>query len=253
MAVVYLIPPLGRLDPEENFPFPDPEASGEVHGLVALGGNLSPGMLLSAYRQGIFPWYSRRPIRWYSPDPRFVICPQHVRPSSSMRRILNKRDFTLTCDQAFDQVIEACARIHASREGATWITDEMIVAYQELHRLGYAHSVETWVGGELVGGLYGVSLGRIFFGESMFFTRPNASKIAFYGLIELTLDRGIPLIDSQVANAHVHSLGGTSIPRSQYLEMLADLVRQSPDPRPWRGNIDPNLPRLRALLQWPSP
>jgi leucyl/phenylalanyl-tRNA--protein transferase len=198
--------------------------------LLAAGGDLSPERLLCAYRSGIFPWYEEgSPILWWSPDPRAVLEPGAVRISRSLRRRIARGDYEITVDRAFGEVIAACAAPRPKSEG-TWITDDMIVAYAELHRLGFAHSFETWEGGELVGGLYGLSLGRLFFGESMFSRASDASKVAFVYLAQLMVRWEFPLIDCQIPNAHLSSLGAVEIPRSEFLRILAQFG-QAPDRR----------------------
>lgn len=202
-------------------PFPDPvNAETDPDGLLAVGGDLAPERLLGAYRQGIFPWYSQgQPILWWSPDPRMVLFPERLHISRSLRKTIRQGRFRITFDQAFASVIEACAAPR-DREGGTWITEEMKLAYLDLHRLGHAHSVEAWQEGELAGGLYGIQIGTIFFGESMFSRSSNASKTAFVHLV-LTLEKlGCPLIDCQVHTAHLESLGACPIPRSRFLEIV---------------------------------
>ena len=220
------------LGEDEHFEFPDPEEAG-AQGVLARGGNLSPGMLLSAYRQGIFPWFSEdEPILWWAPDPRFVIYTADVHVSRSMKRVLNRDDVLVSADTDFDAVIDQCARIDRPGQYGTWITDEMIAGYGELHRLGYAHSIEVrthpkdlnGTEDDLVGGLYGVSIGRIFFGESMFSRRPNMSKLAFILLSRFVADQGFQLIDSQVYTRHLARLGGSAIPRARYMEELSQAL-----------------------------
>lgn len=214
------------LDENDRFPFPDPESAGD-EGIVAAGGNLSPGMLISAYSQGIFPWYSaREPILWWSPDPRFVVLPGEIRVSVSMKKFLRKNSFTFTLDTRFRDVMEACAASPRPGQNGTWITRDMIEGYCRLHELGYAHSVEVFRDGELVGGLYGISLGAMFFGESMFSRADNASKAAFVLLGMALEERGFGLIDSQVRTAHLESLGGRDIPRRDYLVRLRGLLEK---------------------------
>jgi leucyl/phenylalanyl-tRNA--protein transferase len=205
--------------------FPDPAfALQEPNGLLAVGGDLSPARLLNAYRQGIFPWYSQdEPILWWSPDPRTVLFPAQLHLSRSLRKTLRHHPFTVTLDSAFSQVIEACSESRPQKDGSqggTWISDEMKAAYGTLHRIGFAHSVECWQGEELVGGLYGVSMGRVFFGESMFSRRTDASKIGFAHLVRRLTDWGFVLIDCQVYSAHLASLGAVDIPREQFLTLL---------------------------------
>jgi leucyl/phenylalanyl-tRNA--protein transferase len=202
-----------------SYSFPDPaKISGSV---VCMGGNLSPGMLLSAYRQGIFPWFNEgEPVLWQSPDPRFVIFPQNLHVSASMKKVLKKKMFDITFDRDFHAVISACARARRPGQSGTWITGDMITAYTELHRLGMAHSAEAWQDGSLAGGCYGVRLGRIFFGESMFADKPNASKAAFLTLAGSLFAGGAALIDCQVSSDHLASLGGTEISRADFLRLV---------------------------------
>lgn len=210
------------LEPESDpAQFPDPiYALEEPNGLLAVGGDLSPARLLNAYRQGIFPWYSDgQPILWWSPDPRAVLYPDEFRTSRSLRKRLRQRPFRVTFDSAFAEVIEACSAPRSGADG-TWITTEMKQAYLQLYRIGFAHSVECWDGEELVGGLYGVSMGKVFFGESMFSRRSDASKIGFAHLIEQLKAWGFALIDCQVHSGHLASLGAEDVPREQFLELL---------------------------------
>ena len=212
-------PPLRWLDPNDvEAPFPDVEhALKEPDGLLAIGGDLSPARLLRAYRHGIFPWYSNdQPILWWSPDPRSVLYPEHLKVSRSLRRTLKKNVFSVTADVAFRRVIQYCAEPRSTGAG-TWLTHDMVEAYCRLHTVGYAHSVETWHEGDLVGGLYGVVLGKIFFGESMFSRRSDASKVAFIRLAGHLQKWGYALIDCQVASTHLTSLGAQAIPRSDFI------------------------------------
>ncbi|MCX7024978.1 MAG: leucyl/phenylalanyl-tRNA--protein transferase [Spirochaetes bacterium] len=207
-----------------------------------MGGNLSPGLLVSAYSQGIFPWFNDEdPILWWSPDPRFVLDPLELHVSASMRKVLRKGRFELSVDRDFRAIIENCSRAPRPGQRGTWITGDMVDAYVELHRLGYAHSAEAWLDGELAGGCYGVSLGRVFFGESMFSKADNASKAAFIPLVWRLLDEGIALVDSQVRTAHVESLGGRDIPRADYLAKLASLLTGPSPPGSWGGRF-PDYP-----------
>ncbi len=204
---------------------PNPrEASKE--GILAFGGNLSPGMLLSAYEQGIFPWFSQEdPVLWWSPDPRFVIYIDEIHISRRSRRFLRNSGYEITMDTSFCEVIELCAHVPRRGEEGTWITEDMKSAYTLLHGLGAAHSVEVWKGEYLVGGLYGVSPGRIFCGESMFSLAPNASRLALFALgIFLRRQNSVPIIDSQIANCHMESLGGRNISRELYLDILQSAV-----------------------------
>jgi leucyl/phenylalanyl-tRNA---protein transferase len=210
------------LSEDQDFPFPDPSTA-DANGIVCAGGNLSPGMLLSAYRRGIFPWFSEdEPILWWSPDPRFVLRPDELHASRTMVRILRRGRFELSLDRDFPAVIRSCARSPRPGQRGTWITGGMIDAYVELHRLGLAHSAEARLDGELVGGLYGVALGSVFFGESMFSRADDASKAAFIPLAWRLREEGFTLVDSQVYTDHLAGLGAREIPRTEYLRLLAD-------------------------------
>lgn len=205
--------------------FPDPELATE-EGLLALGGDLGIARLLKAYQCGIFPWYHPgEPILWWSPDPRCVLYPDHFRPSRSLRKSIRKNGFRFTFDQDFENVIEHCAapRTHGS---GTWITEEMKAAYLKLHQLGYAHSTEVWKNGQLAGGLYGIAMGGMYFGESMFTLVTDASKAALYCLSSSLATWRYHLIDCQVTSPHLLSLGATEIPRREFLETLARALSQ---------------------------
>jgi leucyl/phenylalanyl-tRNA--protein transferase len=194
-------------------------------GIVAVGGDLRPERLLLGYASGIFPWYSNgEPIIWWSPDPRFVLFPSELKVSRSMRKILRQGVFSITFDKAFERVIGHCRRIKRKGQRGTWITPEMQKAYIRLFKLGFAHSVEAWKDGELAGGLYGVSLGKVFFGESMFSRVSNASKACLITLVEHLAEMGFELIDSQVYTRHLETLGAREIPRSEYLTLLKNLI-----------------------------
>lgn len=207
------------LDERCRFSFPDPERSED--GVVALGGNLSPGMLLSAYEQGIFPWFGPEdPIIWQSPDPRFIILPDTLHVSDSMRRVLKRGDFELHMDRDFQSVIARCAVVQRPGQAGTWITADMLAAYTELHRLGWAHSAEAYRDGVLVGGCYGLRLGDAFFGESMFSLEPNASKAAFIALAGTLFSDSLRFIDCQVPTDHLRSLGGREVSRREFLARL---------------------------------
>jgi leucyl/phenylalanyl-tRNA--protein transferase len=204
-----------RLD--ERLLFPNPELA-EEDGLLAVGGDLLPQRLLLAYQNGIFPWYSDdTPVLWYSPHQRFVLYPEKLKISKSMRQVLRSGKFRVTFDEAFPDVIQACSAAFRKDQDGTWITNDMITAYIELHRLGYAHSVEVWENKELVGGLYGVQTGRVFCGESMFSTVSNASKTA---LITLCQTGKYSLIDCQVHTEHLESLGAEMVSRDEYTKCL---------------------------------
>lgn len=201
--------------------FPDVSlALREPDGLLAAGGDLSSARILAAYRHGIFPWYNeQQPILWWSPDPRTVLFPADLKISRSLRKVLNRRPFRVTMDQTFEAVIAACAEPRTQSSG-TWITREMRDAYCNLHREGFAHSVECWLGEQLVGGLYGMAIGRVFFGESMFSRESNASKVAFCHLLRQLTAWGFGLIDCQVYSSHLASLGAAEIRRSRFLQQL---------------------------------
>ncbi len=215
-------------DPDE--PFPDPRtALREPDGLLATGGDLSPGRLLSAYRLGIFPWFGPgQPILWWSPDPRTVFPTGGFRLSPRFRRSLRRSPWVLRADTAFGDVIHACASAPRAGQHGTWITDSMLAAYIELHRLGHAHSVEVFDGNTLVGGIYGVSVGRMFFGESMFSAVSGGSKAALAGLVRHMHRQGWPLLDAQVGNDHLALLGAEAWPRERFLEAVDTLVTQDP-------------------------
>ncbi len=205
----------------DELSFPAPEQA-DPSGLLAVGADLRAERLLLAYSLGIFPWYEQGlPILWHSPDPRMCLIPRDLHVSRSLRKALRRCPYEIRFDSAFDRVIRSCARIPRTEVDGTWITEEMIDAYNELFRLGYAHSAESWSGGELVGGLYGVSLGGCFFGESMFAVRPSASKIAFATLVERLVDWDFDLIDCQVHTDHLSRLGATEWPRNRFLDALA--------------------------------
>lgn len=210
--------PIFQLTNEIDFP---PAYLADPDGILAVGGDLSSERLLTAYSEGIFPWYSASsPILWWSPDPRMVLFPDELKIAKSMRPVLNGDKFTMTIDEDFESVISACKSKRAEGRDSTWITGEMKEAYLELHELGYAHSVEVWSNGNLAGGLYGVSLGACFFGESMFTNESNASKFGFIKLVQLLSEKGFELIDCQVYTEHLESLGAREIPRKEFLTLL---------------------------------
>lgn len=228
------------LDPRNpHQPFPPPHlAMREPNGLLAIGGDLSVSRLLRAYSQGIFPWYNPdEPILWWCPDPRSVLLPAAMHVSRSLRRAVNRGDYAVTLDRCFDAVLEACAGPRATSRG-TWLGDDMRRAYRQLHERGYAHSVEVWRDGALIGGLYGVSLGRVFFGESMFSHADDASKIALYWLCRQLDAWAFDMVDCQVSSAHLGSLGAIDLPRIDFLRRLA-LAQDSPRrPTPWHFQIE---------------
>lgn len=205
----------------EKLVFPPPELA-EEDGLLAAGGDLSERRILLAYSMGIFPWYSgSSPILWWSPDPRLVLIPEELRISRSLRQAIKKSSYTITMDTAFSEVIRNCA----DRDEGTWLTDEMLDAYIRLHASGYAHSIESWHEGKLAGGLYGIALGRVFFGESMFAKKTDASKVAFVALVQHLIKWGFKIIDCQVATQHLKSLGAREIARSEFIAILKQTVR----------------------------
>ena len=208
--------------------FPDPE--GAEDGIVAIGGDLTPERLLAAYNAGIFPWYSKdEPIMWWSPDPRFILKPSSVRISKSMKKVLRGQEFKITYNQAFESVIQSCASTPRKDQEGTWITEEMSTAYKYLHQLGYAQSVEVWKETKLVGGLYGVVIGKCFFGESMFSHISNASKAGFVTLVKRLEEEEFDLIDCQIETAHLTSLGAEPISRKDFLLRLEK--NRSNDPK----------------------
>jgi leucyl/phenylalanyl-tRNA---protein transferase len=216
----------------DSFP-PPAEALSEPNGLLAAGGDLTPERLLAAYKQGIFPWYQDgQPILWWSPDPRAVLWRSGLKVSRSLRRSVVKRGFEFRVDSAFEPVVAACAEPRRYG-GGTWITADMAAAYGRLHRLGWAHSFETWAHNRLVGGLYGVGLGRVFFGESMFTRVTDASKVALVHAVEHLHARGIDVIDCQVISAHTRSLGAVEIPRVEFLRLVAELCAETGPPQTW--------------------
>ncbi len=221
------------LSAEPIFP-PVELALTEPNGLLAAGGDLSPQRLLAAYRRGIFPWYSAgEPILWWSPDPRMVLFPDQIKITRSLARTLRHADYTVKLDSAFDQVITACAAASRPGQSGTWISAEIQAAYLRLHALGYAHSVETWCEGKLVGGLYGIALGRAFFGESMFSHRTDASKIALAHLCTFLTRHNFGIIDCQMETAHLATLGASPIPRDDFLARVAALVDAGDPPGRW--------------------
>lgn len=229
-----MIPWLGRA---HVFP-PLESALDEPNGLLAAGGDLSPGRLLAAYRLGIFPWFGEdEPILWWSPDPRMVLYPPELRVSRSLRKALRRPDYEIRVDTRFRDVIEACAQPRPGQRG-TWIVDRMIEAYCELHALGFAHSVETWRDGVLIGGLYGVALGRAFFGESMFTRATDASKLALVHLVRQLERWRFGLIDCQMRTSHLASLGARDVPRAVFSRQLQQLVNYPAEPAVWAFDRD---------------
>ena len=212
-----------------NAPFPPAaQALRSPSGLLAAGGDLSAPRLLEAYRHGIFPWFSAgEPILWWSPDPRMVLIPGEFRISRSLARVLRNMSYEVRCDTAFERVMRSCAAPRGKHNG-TWISEDMIAAYCALHETGHAHSVEVWIGGRLAGGLYGVAIGRMFYGESMFSHASNASKIALAHLARQLERWQFEMIDCQMNTAHLASLGAREIPRSEFIARLQELVHCAP-------------------------
>jgi leucyl/phenylalanyl-tRNA--protein transferase len=221
------------IDPNDNGTrFPDVSlALREPNGLLAVGGNLSPRRLVAAYMNGIFPWYSEgQPILWWSPDPRAVLFPDKINISRSMRKELRGGKFEVSLDRAFGDVIEACAQPRAKSQG-TWITSDIVEAYDHLHRMGLAHSVEVWHEQRLVGGLYGVAIGRVFFGESMFSRMTNASKVALISLVKQLRAWDFAVVDCQIQSTHLRSLGSEDLPRAEFIALLKQHCRLERQPK----------------------
>ena len=240
---------LGRYD------FPDPTSiDPEGIGLVAMGGDLASDTLISAYAQGLFPWFNEdEPIAWWCPEPRCVVVPSDYQPSKSLHKQARRERWQLTLNQAFDDVIRACSlpRSDGLPEGEhTWIHEEMIEAYTNLHAQGFAHSIEVWNDqGQLIGGLYGLKLGGIYFGESMFHCASNASKLAFWGLMRLCEQSQVALVDCQLPNDHLMSLGATTVPRAEFLTQLDTLIRAGSV----KWQKDAYIPLAVSLLNTPNP
>ena len=224
--------PVYRLD--DRLVFPPPHLADDS-GLLAVGGDLKPERLLLAYSQGIFPWFQRgQPILWHSPDPRMVLVADRLRVPRSLAKAVRKAPFRLTLDTAFADVIEGCASTRRPGQRGTWITPAMRKAYTDLHRRGVAHSVEAWRGDTLVGGVYGVCLGAVFFGESMFTRVPDASKLAFVALVRQLVRWGITLVDCQVHTEHLSRFGAEEWPRREFLAALEKALARPTRPGPWR-------------------
>ena len=235
-----MIPWLDPSSPDQPFP-PLETALTDPDGLLAAGGDLSPERLTRAYRGGIFPWFEEgQPILWWSPNPRAVLTPETVKVSRSLRKRLKREEYRITFDTAFTAVMRACAEPRAGQRG-TWITDDMVAAYGRLHEEGIAHSVECWHGENLVGGLYGVALGRVFFGESMFSRRSDASKVALVGLAERLRTWGYRLIDCQVSSPHLVSLGAVEIPRREFVGRLEEWCESGGRGGKWSNESNPPL------------
>lgn len=228
-----MIPWLGSADP---FP-PLALALAEPNGLLCAGGDLSPQRILEAYRNGIFPWYSPgEPILWWSPNPRMVLAPSEIKVSRSLRRTLRAGNYQIRLDSDFPAVIRACARTRRKGQAGTWISGEMQAAYCALHELGFAHSVETWLDDKLIGGLYGLAIGKMFYGESMFAHATDASKIALAHLCRHLEAQSFGLIDCQMNTPHLASLGAREIARSEFIARLRQLTATAPDQRRWMSD-----------------
>ncbi|MGD9081391.1 MAG: leucyl/phenylalanyl-tRNA--protein transferase [Desulfobacterales bacterium] len=228
---VYLLP--------DELVFPSPQLA-RKEGLLAVGGDLSQDRLLLAYRMGIFPWYTEdEPIMWWSPDPRLVLYPSELRVSRSLKKTIKKQTFRLTVDESFESVINACAHSRTKADEGTWIVGEMITAYCRLHESGLAHSVEVWQSGSLVGGLYGVSLGKCFFGESMFTLISNASKVALVALVQHLQTLGFHFVDCQISTPHLLSFGAQEIPRTQFLKELEQALESPTLKGKWSFSASP--------------
>jgi leucyl/phenylalanyl-tRNA--protein transferase len=227
------LPLLDPLNSNQNFPALK-TALKEPNGLLAVGGCLSSQRLINAYRLGIFPWYSPgEPILWWSPNPRLILFPENLKVSRSLRKTIRKVDFAITFDQAFSQVMQYCAAPR-NEESGTWITEEMFVAYTRLHHHGVAHSFEVWLNDELVGGVYGIAIGQVFFGESMFHRKTDASKVAFYHLVKWLSEWGYQLIDCQVHSEHLSSLGAEEIERKEFSSLLKRYCSMQPNEMAWK-------------------
>ena len=228
--------PIYKLIDDIVFP---PASDAQPDGLLAVGGDLSAKRILLGYQMGIFPWYSEgQPILWWSPDPRTIFEPDNIVISKTLRQTLNKGIYEVTFDKAFVEVIKACKEVPRKGQEGTWITPEMQNAYIHLHKLGYAHSVESWREGELVGGLYGVSLGRCFFGESMFFRRTDASKVALVVLLQRLKAWSFQMIDAQMTTRHLLSLGAKEVPRNVFLKRLEEALRFPTLKGRWDGTAE---------------
>ncbi|MBX2930570.1 MAG: leucyl/phenylalanyl-tRNA--protein transferase [Chitinophagaceae bacterium] len=206
--------------------FPPVEATSE-DGLLAMGGDLQPERIIYAYQQGIFPWYDGKIPLWWHPNPRFILLPQELKVSKSMQQLIKQHKFQFTINKAFEQVIVHCKKIPRKNQDGTWITDDVQNAYVQLHKMGYAHSAEVWDKEELVGGLYGIRMGKVFFGESMFSKKSNASKYAFIQYVQTLIQEGVELIDCQVYTEHLESLGAKMILREQFMQLLKHLINDT--------------------------
>jgi leucyl/phenylalanyl-tRNA--protein transferase len=232
--------PVYRIPSEHLFPHP---SLAEPNGLLGVGGDVDPDRMLRAYAAGIFPWYSEgQPVLWFTPDPRFVLEPGALVVQRSLRKRIHRGDYEVRLDTVFMDVVRACKTSPRPGQDGTWITRELERSYEVLHRRGYAHSIEAWRGSELVGGLFGVALGQLFSGESMFAAAPDASKVAFVAGVRQLRAWGFELIDCQVYTDHLLRFGAHAIPRNEYLRWIAELVRRPSRPGPWR--FDPGFDPL---------
>ncbi len=224
---------------EEDYKFPHPELANE-DGIVAIGGDLSPQRLLIAYQIGLFPWFNPDdPILWWSPDPRFVLFPDKLKVAKSMRTYFNQNKYKVTCDREFEKVMRSCQiNERKGQSGGTWISEEMIEAYSQLHELGFAHSVEVWDGEALVAGLYGIGLGKIFYGESMFTNVSNGSKFGFISLVRELEKQGYWLIDCQQETNHLKSMGAEPMVRKEFLEYMDRNAKEQTKPEKWLNLFD---------------
>jgi leucyl/phenylalanyl-tRNA---protein transferase len=233
--------PLFRLSSRIEFP---PVWLARSDGLLCIGGDLSSKRLLHAYENGIFPWFSKNdPILWWSPDPRLVLYPKEINISKSLKKKIKKNEFDITMDQAFEKTITACARTRKDNDEGAWLVDEMIQAYIELHQKGYAHSIETWQNGDLVGGLYGICLGGSFFGESMFSFVSNASKLALVALSQYLEKYDFDLIDCQVTTGHLINMGAVEISRHAFIKKINKSVQRKDLPDIWKNDY-----KIKLLL-----
>lgn len=213
--------PIAILNELHRFP---PVEDAMPDGLLAIGGDLDTQRLLLAYRNGIFPWYDDEVPMWWSPDPRFILFPKKLRISKSMQQLQKRNAFDFRVNTSFEEVIHHCKKIPRTDQDGTWITNDVIKAYTELHKLGHSHSAEAWKDGILIGGLYGVKMGKVFFGESMFSREPNASKYAFISYVTQLIEEGIEIIDCQVYTSHLESLGAEMIPRTEFIGLLKQYI-----------------------------
>ena len=231
--------PLFRLSKSLDFP---PAWLARSDGLLCIGGDLSPKRLLLAYKNGIFPWFSKNePILWWSPDPRLILFPKKIKILKKIKKKINKNIYSITVNKAFEQTIRSCAKPRKKKHEGTWLVDEMVDSYIKLHTLGYAHSIETWRENKLVGGLYGICLGKSFFGESMFSFENDASKIALVALSNHLKKQGFDLIDCQVTTNHLLSMGAVEISRNSFLDIILESVKKKEDINIWNQNISLEL------------